>query len=127
MDKLVVWLTIVIVSFIGGVGNILFKIGTDKFGTISFEHLLKPSFAIKYLFTPIIFLALFTLFLGKFFTGVPLSTAGATETFVAITILALVFTAILEMIVLHRTYDTWTYLGIILGLISVALMARTGP
>jgi len=127
VDKLVTWLIIIIISFISGVGNILFKIGTDKFSPITLERLLKPAFAIQFLFTPAVFAALVILFLGKFFTGSPLSTAGATETFVAITVLALVFTALLETIVLHRTYDVWTYVGMIIGLISIVLIARMGP
>jgi len=127
VDKLTTWLIILLISFISGVGNILFKIGTDKFAPITLERLLKPSFALQYLFNPTVFAALVILFLGKFFTGSPLSTAGATETFVAITVLALVFTAVLETIVLHRTYDFWTYLGMIIGLISIVLIARMGP
>ncbi|MEM3627454.1 MAG: hypothetical protein QXZ25_05450 [Candidatus Bathyarchaeia archaeon] len=124
MEKFEVWGMIVAVSFLGAVGNILLKIGTNKWGLIPPQRFLDISFSIQYLFTPSIFIALVILFLGRFLIGSPLSVLGVTQAFVAITVLSLVFTLILEAIVFNQRYDVWTYIGIIIGLASIALISR---
>jgi len=128
LDKFVVWGVIVAVSLLGAVGNILFKIGTDKLGPIPPQRFLDISFSIRYLFTPSIFAALVILFLGRFLTGSPLSVLGVTQVFVAMTVLSLIFTLVLEALVFKQRYDPWTYIGIFIGLASIALIARgTAP
>jgi len=62
--------------------------------------------------------------LGRFLTGSPLSVLGVTQVFVAITVLTLVFTLALETLILKQRYDLWTYVGIIIGLASIALILR---
>jgi len=124
LEKVVVWMMMVTVSLLGAVGNLLFKIGTNQFGVISPQRLLDISFSFRYLFTPSIFVALLILFVGRFLTGSPLSVSGATQLFVVITVLSLIFTLILETLMLKQRYDPWTYAGILIGLISIALIAR---
>lgn len=111
-------------SLLGAFGNILFKIGTEKFGVISPQSFLDVSFIFNYLFTPSIFTALVIFFLGRFLMGSPLSVLGVTQAFVAITVLSLIFTLILETLILKIRYDVWTYVGIAIGLISIALISR---
>lgn len=124
MEKIEIVGMIVAVSFLGAVGNILFKIGTNKWGLIPPQRFLDVSFSIQYLFTPSIFLALIILFMGRFLIGSPLSVLGATQAFVAITVLSLVFTLALETLILNQRYDLWTYVGIIIGLASIVLISR---
>ncbi|MEM2111181.1 MAG: hypothetical protein QXX08_04810 [Candidatus Bathyarchaeia archaeon] len=124
MEKIVVWAVIVAVSLLGAVGNILFKIGTNQLGEISPQRFLDISFIFRYLFTPAVFAALIILFLGRFLIGSPLSVLGVTEAFVVITVLGLIFTLLLEAVVFHQRYDVWTYIGIIIGLASISLIAR---
>jgi drug/metabolite transporter (DMT)-like permease len=124
LDKYLVWAVIVAISLLGATGNILFKLGTNKLGSIPPQRFLDVSFIFQYLFTPSIFAALVLLFLGRFLTGSPLSVLGVTQAFVIVTVLSLAFTLVLETIVFKQVYDMWTYAGIILGLASVALIAR---
>ncbi len=124
LERVVVWMVMVMVSLLGAVGNLLFKIGTNQFGVIPPQRFLDISFSFRYLFTPSIFVALLILFVGRFLTGSPLSVSGATQLFVVITVLSLIFTLILETLVLKQRYDLWTYAGILIGLISIALIAR---
>jgi magnesium-transporting ATPase (P-type) len=124
LDKYLVWAVILAVSLLGATGNILFKLGTNKLGSIPPQRFLDVSFILQYLFTPSIFAALVLLFLGRFLTGSPLSVLGVTQAFVIVTVLSLAFTLVLETIVFKQVYDMWTYAGIILGLASVALIAR---
>jgi magnesium-transporting ATPase (P-type) len=124
LDKYVVWGVMIAVSLLGAAGNILFKVGTEKLGTITPQRFMDISFILKYLFTPAIFTALILLFLGRFLTGSPLSVLGATQAFVIVTVLSLAFTLALETVVFKQVYDIWTYAGIGLGLASIALIAR---
>ena len=124
MDKYLVWAVVVVISLLGAAGNILFKLGTNKLGTIPPQRFLDISFILQYLFTPAIFAALVLLFLGRFLTGSPLSVLGVTQAFVIVTVLSLAFTLVLETIVFKQVYDIWTYAGILLGIASVALIAR---
>jgi magnesium-transporting ATPase (P-type) len=124
LDKYLVWAVIVAISLLGAAGNILFKFGTNKLGSIPPQRFLDVSFIFQYLFTPSIFAALVLLFLGRFLTGSPLSVLGVTQAFVIVTVLSLAFTLVLETLVFKQVYDVWTYAGIILGLASVALTAR---
>jgi magnesium-transporting ATPase (P-type) len=124
LDKYVVWGVMIAVSLLGAAGNILFKVGTEKLGTITPQRFLDISFVFKYLFTPAIFTALILLFLGRFLTGSPLSVLGATQAFVIVTVLSLAFTLALETVVFKQVYDIWTYAGIGLGLASIALISR---
>ena len=102
----------------------LYKIGASKFGSITLQRFLNLHFWLEYLFTPTIFAALALLFLGKFFAGSPLSAGGALSVFTIITVLSLVFTAILEWVMLRKTYDPLTYVAIAIALICVMVIGR---
>ena len=119
-----IWGVLIAVSLLGAAGNILFKVGTEKLGEIAPHRFLDISFIFKYLFSPVIFTALILLFLGRFLTGTPLSVLGATQAFVIVTVLSLAFTLALETIIFRQLYDLWTYTGVVLGLVSVALISR---
>jgi drug/metabolite transporter (DMT)-like permease len=124
MERLEVIGVIVAAALLGAVGNILFKMGTKKWGLIPPQRFFDISFSIQYLFTPSIFIALVLFFIGRFLMGSPLSTLGATQVFVSITILGLVFTMALEALVFQQKYDAWTYIGVVLGLVSIVLISR---
>jgi drug/metabolite transporter (DMT)-like permease len=124
LDRYVIWAVVVAISLLGAVGNILFKFGTDKLGSIPPQRFLDVSFIFQYLFTPSIFAALVLLFLGRFLTGSPLSVLGVTQAFVIVTVLSLAFTLIFDTVIFRQVYDAWTYVGIMLGLASVVLIAR---
>ena len=122
---MVVWGTLAAISFLGAVGNILLKIGTNKLGVIPPQRFLDIHFILEYLLTPSILAALVFLFLGRFLIGSPMSVLGVTQTYIAITILGLIFSLILEKIFFQPKYDMWTYLGVIAGLLSIVLIGRT--
>ncbi|MFB0522957.1 MAG: hypothetical protein ACETV1_04240 [Candidatus Bathyarchaeia archaeon] len=124
METIFVWITIVVASLIGAVGNIFFKMGTDKLGVIPPHSFLDFYFSLRYLFTPSILVALLLFFLGRFLIGSPLSVPGVTQAFVAMTILSLIFTLILEALVLKQRYDLWTYMGIVIGLTSIGSIGQ---
>ncbi len=124
MERLEVIGVIMAAALLGAVGNILFKIGTRKWGLIPPQRFFDISFSIQYLFTPSIFIALVLFFIGRFLMGSPLSALGATQVFVSVTILGLVFTMVLEALVFHQKYDAWTYIGVVLGLVSIVLISR---
>ena len=113
-----------VVALFGAVGNILLKFGTNQLGEISPQRFLDISFALRYLLMPSIFGALILFFLGRFLMGSPISALGVTQAVVIITILGLIFTLVLEALVFHQRYDLWTYVGIIIGIASVGLIAR---
>ena len=124
MDKIVVWIVMAVVALFGAVGNILLKFGTNQLGEISPQRFLDISFALRYLLMPSIFGALILFFLGRFLMGSPISALGVTQAVVIITILGLIFTLVLEALVFHQRYDPWTYVGIVIGIASVGLIAR---
>ena len=124
MERIVVWAVIIVASLLGAVGNILLKIGTNELGVIPPQRFLNISFIIQYLLTPSILAALVLFFLGRFLMGSPVSASGVSQVVVVITILNLVFTLILETLVLKQRYDLWTYVGIIIGLTAIGLIAR---
>lgn len=124
MERLEVVGIIIVAALLGAVGNILFKIGTKKWGLIPPQRFFDISFSIKYLFTPSIFIALVLFFIGRFLMGSPLSAWGTTQVFVSVTVLGLVFTMTLEALIFHQKYDIWTYIGVVMGLMLIVLIAR---
>lgn len=124
MERLEVIGIIIAAALLGAVGNILFKIGTKKWGLIPPQRFFDISFSIQYLFTPSIFIALVLFFIGRFLMGSPLSAWGATQVFISVTVLGLVFTMILEALIFHQKYDFWTYVGVAMGLVSIVLISR---
>jgi len=124
MERLEVVGVIIVAALLGAVGNILFKIGTKKWGLIPLQRFFDISFSIKYLFTPSIFIALVLFSIGRFLMGSPLSAWGTTQVFVSVTVLGLVFTMILKALIFYQKYDIWTYIGVVMGLMLIVLIAR---
>lgn len=123
MDKWIIWILITGVSLIGSIGNILWKIASNNIGQISWKMLLDLRWDIQTLFTPIVFTALFFMFLARFGSIVPTGYMGITQLITAITILSLVFTAILDTVVLKTQYPINVWIGIIIGLIAIYLIS----
>ncbi len=124
MERIVVWAVIIVSSLLGAFGSILLKLGTNQLGEITPQRFLNVSFIVEYLLTPTVFAALILFFLGRFLMGSPMSTFGVTQTIVVITILGMIFTLFLETLIFHQKYDLWTYIGILIGLVSIGLIAR---
>jgi hypothetical protein len=124
LERIVVWAVIIVASLFGAFGSILLKLGTNQLGEITPQRFLDISFVIRYLLTPTVFGALVFFFLGRFLMGSPISTFGVTQTVVVITILGMIFTLFLETLIFHQKYDLWTYIGILIGLVSIGLIAR---
>lgn len=67
-------------------------------------------------------IALFIMFLGRFTSIVPASYMSITELITAMTILSLVFTAVLDTILLGARYPWNVWIGIIMGFIAIYLI-----
>jgi uncharacterized membrane protein len=150
------WLSIGIVVLFGTLGGVLYKHGTNTLGTITFERLLQMElssrvllyltvmavgvllfvyggyslrnecFAMGYLFSPIIFLALVTLFISRFLAGIPLSVTGLGRLTATVTVLTVITTAAASSIVFKEAYTPRVIVGIILGALAVLLIGEVG-
>jgi len=124
MEAWIIWALIVIVSLVGACGNILWKVASNDIGQISWEKLFDIVWDIKTLFTPIIFTALFLMFIGRFASIVPIGYMGATELAIFITIVSLVITAILDTLFLKARYPSSVWVGVALGLLAIYFISR---
>lgn len=124
MEAWVIWALIVMVSLVGACGNILWKVASNDIGQISWEKLFDIVWDIKTLFTPMIFTALFLMFIGRFASIVPVGYMGATELATFITIVSLVITAILDTLLLKARYPSSVWVGIALGLLAIYFISR---
>ncbi len=148
------WISIAVITIVGTAGSILFKYGTDAFGTLTFErllqielskmslaglailsvgilmtllggHILRPaSFAIEFLFYPAVFLALVMLFVSRFLIGIPLSVTGLGRLNALLTVLSIVSTAVASAIVFKETFNIRVIAGFLLGAISILLIGQ---
>jgi hypothetical protein len=125
MDELMVWALIIVVSLIGSVGNILWKVASNSIGQVSWQKLLDIRWDIQTIFSPLIFAALFLMFLGRFASVIPTGYMGITQLVLSITILTLVFTSILDNVFLKTHYPIEVWIGVILGLVAVYLIGRS--
>jgi len=119
-----IWALIIMVSLVGACGNILWKVASNTVGQISWEKLFDIAWDIKTLFTPLIFTALFLMFVGRFASIVPVGYMGATQLATFITILSLVFTAVLDVLLLKARYPMEVWIGIAIGLLAVYFIGR---
>lgn len=124
MDEWIVWVLLVIVSLIGSIGNILWKVASNNMGQISWKNLLDIKWDLQTLFTPLVFTALFLMFVGRFASIVPTGYMGITQLVTAITVLSLVFTAVLDTTVLKTRYPFTVWVGVIIGLVAIYLISR---
>jgi len=123
MNKLMIWVLIMIVSLIGSCGNILWKVASNRIGQISWTKLLDIQWDLQTFFTPLVFTALFLMFVGRFASMVPTGYMGITQLVMSITILTLVFTSILDYILLKTRYPMEVWIGVVIGLLAVYLIS----
>lgn len=76
-------------------------------------------------FTPLVLVALFIMFLGRFTSIIPASYMSITQLITAMIILSLVFTAILDTIFLNARYPWNVWIGIIIGLIAIYMIGAS--
>jgi len=148
------WVTVVLIVALGTVGGVLFKSGTNALGTIDYRRLLEIrtstptlvfatllffsivlffysgysladySFAAKYLFSPIIFLALIMMALSRFLIGVPLSVTGLGRLTGLLTALGVLTTAVASNLIFKEVFSTRVLAGIALAVIAVILIGE---
>jgi len=148
------WGPIALIIVIGTIGGLLFKYGTNAFGSISLERMLEIQFSLKtylylgimlmgvflivfsgyslrneffamrFLFSPLIFSALVALFVSRLLIGVPLSVTGLGRFTMILMTLSAVATVIASAIVFKESYPPRVALGIVLGLAAIALIGE---
>ena len=148
------WLPVVLIIVVGTIGGLLFKYGTNAFGSISLERMFEIQlssrtflylgimltgvflivlsgyslrgefFAMKFLFSPLIFCALIALFISRLLVGVPLSVSGLGRLTMILTTLGAVATVIASAIVFKESYPPRVALGIVLGVAAIALIGE---
>jgi len=148
------WITVVLIVALGTVGGVLFKSGTNILGTIDYRRLLEVrmssatlvfagllifsvvlffysgyslggySFAARYLFTPIIFLALIMMAFSRFLIGVPLSVTGLGRLTGLLTALGVLTTAMASNLIFKEEFSTRVLAGIALAVIAVVLIGE---
>ena len=124
MEAWTIWALIVMVSIVGACGNILWKVASNTIGQISWEKLLDIAWDIKTLFTPMIFTALFLMFVGRFASIVPIGYMGATQLATLVTIVTLVLTAVLDALFLKARYPVEVWMGIAVGLLAIYFISK---
>ena len=148
------WITVVLIALLGTVGGVLFKFGTNALGIIDYRRLLELrvsatvlvlgglllfsvilffftgyslrdySFAAKYLFSPIIFVALIMLALSRFLIGVPLSVTGLGRLTGLLTALGVVTTAAASILIFKETFSLREIAGLGLAVVAVILLGE---
>jgi len=148
------WLPIVLIIVIGTIGGLLFKYGTNSFGSISLERMLEIQlssrtflylgmmsfgvllivfsgyslrgefFAMRFLFSPLIFGALIALFISRLLIGVPLSVTGLGRFTMILMTLSAVATVIASAIVFKESFPPRVALGVALGVAAIALIGE---
>jgi len=154
MFDLYFWLPIALIIVIGTIGGLLFKYGTNAFGSISLERMLEIQFssktflylgmmlvgvflivfsgyslrddffAMRFLFSPLIFGALVALFISRLLIGVPLSVTGLGRFTMILMTLSAVATVIASALVFRESYPPRVALGIVLGIAAIALIGE---
>jgi len=154
MFDVYLWLPIALIIVTGTIGGLLFKYGTNAFGSISLERMLEIQlslktflylgmmlvgvflivfsgynlrdelFAMRFLFSPLIFAALAALFISRLLIGVPLSVTGLGRLTMILTALGAVATVIASAIVFKESYPPRVALGIVLGIAAIALIGE---
>jgi len=148
------WLPIALIIVIGTIGSLLFKYGTNAFGSIPLERMFEIQlslrtflylgmmmvgvllilfsgyslrgefFAMRFLFSPLIFCALIALFISRLLIGVPLSVTGLGRLTMIVTTLGTVATVIASAIVFKETYPLRVAVGVVLGIAAIALIGE---
>jgi drug/metabolite transporter (DMT)-like permease len=148
------WFTVVIIVTLGTVGGVLFKLGTNALGAIDYRRLTgikmstttiilagllffsiflffvsgyslsSYSFAAKYLFYPIVFVALIMMAISRFLIGVPLSVTGLGRLTGLLTALGVITTAAASVLVFKETFSTRELAGLALAVVAVILLGE---
>lgn len=148
------WITVIMITALGTIGGVLFKFGTNALGTIDFRRLLEMrmstttfvlaglvvfsvllffysgyslrdhSFAARYLFSPIIFVALIMMAFSRFLIGVPLSVTGLGRLTGLLTALGVLTTAVASNLIFKETFSTRVLAGIALAVVAVVLIGE---
>jgi len=148
------WLPIALIIVIGTIGGLLFKYGTNAFGSISLERMFEIQiswktslylgmmmtgvllivfsgyslrgefFAMRFLFSPLIFCALVALFISRLLIGVPLSVTGLGRLTMIVTTLSAVATVVASAIVFKESFPPRVALGVVLGIAAIALIGE---
>jgi drug/metabolite transporter (DMT)-like permease len=122
MEEWTLWILIIAVSLLLSIGNILWKVASDRIGKVSWSALFNIQWDLQTFFTPLVLVALFIMFVGRFTSIVPAGYMNITQLITAMTILSLVFTAILDTIFLNARYPWNVWIGIIIGFIAIYLI-----
>jgi multidrug transporter EmrE-like cation transporter len=116
---------ILIIVVIGTVGNVLFKIGTDGFGELSFTSFFTKEFFIKAFtskFGWIIFVSLIINFVSRVLIMSPLSKGKYGIVWSLVTPLGIGLSILVGYLLFHETYTIRELLGVAMAVISVWLM-----
>ena len=148
------WASIGLIIVLGTVGGALFKYATNLHGEVTFEritdfrlstrsftyltimaagllvalyggyHLRNESFAMEFLFSPVVFVALILLFISRFMMGIPLSVSGLGRLTAILTTLTVVSTALVSYVFFQEQLNTRIIAGLLLGLLSILLIGQ---
>lgn len=148
------WTSVVLITALGTVGGVLFKAGTNALGTIDYGRLLEirmsattvffagllffsvfllffsgyflrdHSFAAKYVFSPIVIVAVLMMAFSRFLTGVPLSVTGLGRLTALLTALGVITTAAASGLVFRETFSLRAFAGIALAVAAVVLLGE---
>jgi len=124
LDRWVIWVLIVLVSLVGSFSNILWKVASNRIELLSWEKLLDIKWDIQTVFSPMVFTALFLMFVARFASIVPTGYMGITQLITAITILTLILTFILDSVLLKTRYSMEVWIGVAFGLLAVYFINR---
>jgi len=125
MNRTIIWSLIVFAALVGACGNILWKVASNQMGEISWQKLLNIKWNLQTLFTPIVFIALFLIFVGRFVSVVPTGYMGITQLVTALTVISLIFTVFMDAFFLKTRYPLNVWIGITLGIIAVYLISKS--
>jgi multidrug transporter EmrE-like cation transporter len=121
------WIEIIIISLIGTIGNIMFKIGTDGFGQLTFGSFLTKEFYLTALFSKfgwVIFISLIINFTSKILIMSPLSKEKYGLVWSLLTPIGMILSISAGYLLFHENYTIKELLGMSLGIISVWLMGE---
>ncbi|MFH0848174.1 MAG: hypothetical protein V1857_01560 [archaeon] len=148
------WLPVIVIVALGTVGGALFKYATNIHGEVTFQRVMElrisirslaylalmaagvlvilysghslgdSSFAMAFLFSPVVFLALVLLFASRFLMGIPLSVSGLGRLTAILTTLTVVTTAIVSAAFFGEEFNTRVIAGLLLGILSILLIGQ---
>jgi len=146
--------SLVVITLSGVAGYLLYKLGSNSLGVITFERLAEADltgrslaylavmllgfvmvayggyelrshiFAMRYLFTPAIFVGLVLLFVSRFLIGIPLSVTGVGKLTAVLTALLVVGTAFASSIIFRESYSLRVVAGMMLAVLSILLIGE---